>query len=177
MFRPKQRVVWVHGNHDNGYITNEFGNVHFKRTYDLEKKLLIAHGHDFDDIMPRNQAFMRVFSRIHKLRVMLGARPVHVAEYAKKWKIFYKVLRENVMKNAVKCAKENGYQAVTCGHTHYPEDILYDGVRYINTGAWTESPSYYLSVTEGEMLLEESNDSFEGRDSELPNQVKRSIQS
>ena len=172
----RQKVVWVQGNHDKGYITEKFGRVHFKRTYALEKKLLIAHGHDFDDIMPRNQAFMRVFSIMHRLRVMLGAKPVHVAEYAKKWKVFYNVLRENVMKNAVKCAKENGYQAVTCGHTHYPEDVVHHGVRYINTGAWTESPSYYLLVADGEMSLKNANDSFDGHESMLPNQIKHSVQ-
>jgi UDP-2,3-diacylglucosamine pyrophosphatase LpxH len=174
----RQRVVWVHGNHDEGYIPDEFGNVHVYRTYALEKKLLITHGHDFDDIMPRNQSFMRVFSRIHKLRVVLGARPVHVAKYAKKWKICYNVLRVNVMKNAVKCAQENGYQAVTCGHTHYAEDVIHCGIRYINTGAWTESPSHYLLITNGEMSLKTSIDSIEeGRDSELPNQTKHAIES
>ena len=57
------------------------------------------------------------------------------------------------MKNAVQCAKQNGYSAVTCGHTHYPEDVLYDGIRYFNTGAWTESPSYFLLITDNQMAL------------------------
>jgi len=87
------------------------------------------------------------------LRVRLGARPVHVAEYAKNWKAFYRVLRNNVMRNAVNCAVENGFEAVTCGHTHFAEDILLNGVRYINTGAWTEFPAHYLYVTPGSMEL------------------------
>ncbi|MEE4606925.1 MAG: hypothetical protein V2J65_37000, partial [Desulfobacteraceae bacterium] len=49
--------------------------------------------------------------------------------------------------NAVSCAIENGFEAVTCGHTHYPEDMVVDGIRYINTGAWTELPAHYLYVT------------------------------
>jgi hypothetical protein len=70
-----------------------------------------------------------------------------VAEYAKKWKSFYKVLRKNIALNAVSCAIENGFEAVTCGHTHYPEDMVVDGIRYINTGAWTELPAHYIHVT------------------------------
>ena len=90
---------------------------------------------------------------MHNLRVKLGAKPVHVAKYAKKWEILYKVLCNNVMTNAVKCAIENGYEAVVCGHTHYPEDRFFNGIRYINTGAWTESPSFYLQVTGDKMNL------------------------
>ena len=90
---------------------------------------------------------------MHDLRVKLGARPVHVAQYAKKWELFYKFLRKNVMTNAVNCAMENGYEAVTCGHTHYPEDIVFNGTRYINTGAWTECPAFYLQVTGDELYL------------------------
>ena len=85
----RHRVVWIRGNHDNGYIPSGFEKVEFKRIYNIERKLLIAHGDDFDDIMPRNQAFIKVFNLMHIVRVKLGAKPVHVATYAKKWKIFY----------------------------------------------------------------------------------------
>ena len=149
----RQRVVWVLGNHDNGDIPDEFGNVRITRTHALGHKLLVTHGHDFDEIMPRNYGFMKMFKMLHKLRVMLGARPVHVAQYAKKWPMLYKVLRENVLKNAVNCALENGFEAVTCGHTHFPEDTTFKDVRYINTGAWTESPTYYLLLTDAKMTL------------------------
>ncbi|MBW1695516.1 MAG: metallophosphoesterase [Deltaproteobacteria bacterium] len=163
----RRKVVWITGNHDNGYIPEKFGNVHFKSVYALEKRLLIVHGHDFDEIMPRNQAFMRVFTMLHKLRVRLGAKPVHVAKYAKRWKIFYKILRENVMKNAIECARRNGYQAVVCGHTHFPEDIVYHGIRYINTGAWTELPLYFLLVTDHEMTLKRIGECADDRSGRL----------
>jgi UDP-2,3-diacylglucosamine pyrophosphatase LpxH len=156
----RQRVVWVQGNHDIGYIPREFGKVHFKRLYAIEHRLLIAHGHDFDEIMPKNQSFIKAFKLMHDLRVKLGARPVHVAHYAKKWEIFYKVLRKNVIRNAVTCARENGYEGVTCGHTHYPEERVFNGIRYINTGAWTEVPTFYLLVTAEEMILKTMDDSF-----------------
>ena len=156
----RQKVVWVQGNHDNGYIPNGFGKVHFKRLYSIEDSLLIAHGDDFDGIMPRNRTFIKAFKMMHNLRVRLGAKPVHVAKYAKKWTPFYKVLRNNVMMNAVNCAAENGYESVICGHTHYPEDRVFKGIRYINTGAWTELPAFYLLVTGFEMTLKTIDDSF-----------------
>ena len=148
-----QKVVWVLGNHDIGYTPKKFGEVQFKKSYILENRLLIVHGYDFDEIMPKNQAFIKAFKIMHNLRVKLGARPVHVAKYAKKWEILYRVLCNNVMMNALKCAMENGYEAVVCGHTHYPEDIFLNGIRYINTGAWTESPAFFLQVTGDKMNL------------------------
>jgi UDP-2,3-diacylglucosamine pyrophosphatase LpxH len=149
----RQKIIWLQGNHDNGYLPDQFGKVVFKHSHSLGNRLLITHGDDFDEIMPRNQLFMKAFKLLHKARAKLGANPVHVAEYAKKWESFYKILRKNVMINAVKCAAENGYEAVTCGHTHYAEDVVFNNVRYINTGAWTEFPSFFLHMTKEKMFL------------------------
>jgi UDP-2,3-diacylglucosamine pyrophosphatase LpxH len=149
----RQHIIWLQGNHENGYIPDQFGNVVFKRSHSVGHRLLITHGDDFDEIMPRNQLFMKAFKLLHDARVMLGAKPVHIAEYAKKWESFYKVFRKNIMTNAVKCAIENGYEAVTCGHTHYAEDVVFNGVRYINTGAWTEFPPFFLHINKGKMFL------------------------
>ena len=142
-----QQVVWIRGNHDNGYTPAGLGKIKVTGSYSIGSRLLITHGDDFDEIMPRSRAFMKAFKLLHNLRVKLGAKPVHVAEYAKKWKSFYRILRKNIALNAVKCAAENGYEAVTCGHTHYPEDMVVDGIRYVNTGAWTELPAHYLHIT------------------------------
>jgi UDP-2,3-diacylglucosamine pyrophosphatase LpxH len=129
------------------------GKIEFCRRYTFDDRILITHGDDFDNVMARSRVFMNAFRMMHDLRVRLGARPVHVAEYAKKWKAFYRVLRNNVMRNAVNFAAENGFEAVTCGHTHFAEDIVLNGVRYINTGAWTEFPAHYLYVTPADMVL------------------------
>ncbi len=149
----RQSVVWVRGNQDNGYIPKGFGKVEFKNRYVIEQRVLFAHGDYFDGVMPRSRIFMKAFKLMHDLRVKLGAKPVHVAEYAKKWKSFYRFLRQNIMMNAVNYAGENGYAAVVCGHTHYAEDKVVKGIRYINLGAWTEQPVFYLRINGNEMLL------------------------
>jgi UDP-2,3-diacylglucosamine pyrophosphatase LpxH len=149
----RQKVIWVRGNHDNGYACNGFKHIHFKTYYSIENRLLINHGYDFDEIMPRSQVFIKSFKMIHDIMIKFGSSPVHVANYAKKFELLYKVLRYNVMKNAVNCALENGYEAVICGHTHYPEDRVYNGIRYMNTGAWTEFPAFYLQMIGNEITL------------------------
>jgi UDP-2,3-diacylglucosamine pyrophosphatase LpxH len=155
----RQKVIWLRGNHDNGYLPKGFGDVEFNNQYVLEQKVLFAHGDYFDGVMPRSQIFMKVFRLMHDLRVKLGAKPVHVAQYAKRWKTFYRFLRQSIMINAVNYAAENGYKAVVCGHTHYAEDKAVKGIRYINLGAWTELPAFYLRINGNEMTLRQVNGS------------------
>jgi UDP-2,3-diacylglucosamine pyrophosphatase LpxH len=157
----QQKIVWVRGNHDNGYIPDNLGKIQIKQHHALQKRLFITHGDFFDEVMPRSQMFIKAFKMMHDLRVKLGARPIHVAQYAKKWKSFYGYLRKNIMLNAVSYASENGFEAVTCGHTHFAEEHFINGIRYLNTGAWTEQPTYYVCVAGNEMTLNKTADSAE----------------
>ena len=169
-----QKVVWVRGNHDNGYIPDNLGKIQIKQHHALQKRLFVTHGDFFDEVMPRSQLFIKAFQMMHDLRVKLGARPIHVAQYAKKWKSFYGYLLKNVMLNAVSYAAENGFEAVTCGHTHFAEEHFINGIRYLNTGAWTEQPTYYVRVTHNEMTLNETANSAELLKSSRPETVNMS---
>jgi UDP-2,3-diacylglucosamine pyrophosphatase LpxH len=152
----RQKVVWIRGNHDNGYVPDNLGKIQIKQHYALQKRLLVTHGDFFDEIMPRSRIFIKTFKLLHDLRIKLGARPVHVAQYAKKWRRFYAYLRKNVMINAVHYAKKHGFKAVTCGHTHYAEEQFINGIKYLNTGAWTEQPTFYVHATDNEILLKKA---------------------
>ena len=82
-----------------------------------------------------------------------GQHPVHVAVIAKKWRALFNYVRQATRMNAVEYARENGFQAVTCGHIHYAEDTYVDGIRYINTGSWTETPTYCVIVNHERISL------------------------
>ena len=149
----KRQVVWVRGNHDKRFILQDPGKIEFKPSHCLGNQLFISHGYDFDGVMPLGKAFIFVFRHMHHMRVRFGAEAVHVAFYAKRFQRLYKVLRTNIRTNAARYAQEQGFGAVTCGHTHYAEDMMVGGIRYINTGAWTEDPIFYLDVTDNDMKL------------------------
>ena len=156
----RQKVVWVHGNHDEGFVRDDIGKIEYKSNYTVNKNVFIAHGHDFDQIMPMCRQFMSAFMLMHNLRIYLGAPQVHVSDYAKKWNLPYSVLRKNVMKNAVNTAKANNCTTVVCGHTHYVEEHWVDDIRYINTGSWTESPAYCILADNKNMVLKSVRDCF-----------------
>ncbi|MDA9981640.1 metallophosphoesterase family protein [Gammaproteobacteria bacterium] len=142
-----RQIIWIYGNHDEGFQMADSGDIEFRRSLALGTRLMVVHGDDFDTVMPNNRWFLRLFKFCHLVRLRMGANPVHVAELAKRWApLLYRVLTEQVKKNAVDCARESGFEAITCGHTHYVEDSVYKGVRYINTGTWTEEPLHYVSI-------------------------------
>ncbi len=150
----ERRVIWLYGNHDEDFRMNDPGRIEFRKHMELEHRLMIVHGDDFDEVMPKSLWFIRLFKLLHRIRLRLGAAPVHVAELAKKWTPFlYRILTEEVKMNAVNCANQGQFEAITCGHTHYIEDSICEGVRYINTGAWTESPPHYVLVTPTQIVL------------------------
>ncbi len=142
----RRRIIWVYGNHDAGFHIDDAGAIEFVDEWAIERQLLVVHGNDLDDVMPRHGVFKWLFRRVHHLCVALGWRDMHVAEYAKKWGLLYRVLNERVARNALRTAAERGFAAITCGHTHAAMDIERDGQRYLNTGAWTERPLHHVRI-------------------------------
>ena len=156
-----EQVIWIEGNHDKGYRPEAPGNIQFVNSYAMGKRLFISHGDAFDTVMPRNRWFIKSFRFFHNLRVLLGADPIHIADYAKKYKTLYNFLRKKAMNCAVELGNEQNFAAVACGHVHFAEDTLCEGIRYINLGAWTESPCHCLLVDEEKMKLTTVEDAMQ----------------
>ena len=147
-----RRVLIVEGNHDGDMRVPLIG-IEYRKSTIVNGTLFVTHGDDFDNVMPRNRLFVFMFRWLHQVRVRMGATPIHVAQYAKRWRVFFQFLRNNVMLNAVEHAKEQGYKAMACGHVHFPEDRMIEGIRYFNTGCWTEDQFFYLRVDGQNMRL------------------------
>jgi UDP-2,3-diacylglucosamine pyrophosphatase LpxH len=158
----RRRVVWVWGNHDWRFLPSERGKIEFAKEHRIGGKLFVAHGHKFDYIMPLTRPMIVLIRIIHDLRVRFGSSEfVHVAFAAKRFAGLYRFLRAHIAGNAVRYAKNNNSEVVACGHTHYAEDITAGGIRYINTGSWTEVPVYCLAVDNGTVEMRKLFDSRE----------------
>ncbi len=149
----RRDVVWIYGNHDAGLHLDSPGNIRFVNELIIDRKLLVAHGHGFDQVMPAHRWFVLTFRMMHRLRVLMGAEAVHVAAYAKRWNRLYRVLREHVQRNAIGQARRSGCLAVACGHTHFVESVMAQDLHYFNTGSWTELPVYGLCVGADDIRL------------------------
>jgi UDP-2,3-diacylglucosamine pyrophosphatase LpxH len=149
----RRPIVWVYGNHDASFTLENPGQIQFVQHWHIDKRLLIMHGDDFDNVMPKYRLFKEVFRKLHDLLKLLGFANVHVARYAKKWGFLYRVFSNHVAHNALRAARSQGFAAVTCGHTHAAMVVEREGMSYFNTGAWTEKPLHYISIDADDIAL------------------------
>jgi UDP-2,3-diacylglucosamine pyrophosphatase LpxH len=144
----KREVIWIHGNNDKYLELSDPGKITFANEFSIEKRLYITHGHRFDWMMPSLRGVLVPIRLIYGMLSYFRKSKMHVAEFAKRFTWLYKVLCRHVAWNAVRYARRHGYEAVTCGHTHFMEDRTVKGVRYLNTGCWTESNSATVVIVD-----------------------------
>jgi UDP-2,3-diacylglucosamine pyrophosphatase LpxH len=101
-------------------------------------RLLILHGDQFDTIVTEDvmltNAVVLCYQWIQKLMPHRTSRWLRVVS-----KRFQRNSRL-VMDRAVDYARSKGFRFVTCGHTHLALENDIQGVRYVNSGSWTDVP-------------------------------------
>ena len=155
--RDDFKVVWVRGNHDGpADIVSHIVGVEIldEFVYKNDKvKLLILHGDQFDTFVTQYKWLTEVacglFYFIQKIMPHRAAR--WIRRISKRWQRNGQL----VERRAIDYARSKGYPLVTCGHTHLPLDTEVEGVRYINTGTWTEAPPCpFIAIRGGDVRLE-----------------------
>ena len=156
--RDDFRLVWVRGNHDGpadivGHIVGV--DVLDEYTYDNgQVRLLILHGDQFDTFITHYKGITAlgcgIFYYIQKFAPHNAARAVR--RISKKWQRNSQLVRQR----AVEHARARGCRFVTCGHTHFPEVAEVDGVRYLNSGTWTEHPPCPFVAVRGDQITLET---------------------
>jgi UDP-2,3-diacylglucosamine pyrophosphatase LpxH len=61
-------------------------------------------------------------------------------------------------RQSVQHARSRGDDGIITGHTHFAEDSSIHGLRYLNTGCWTEPPCAYGILDSGSSKLYEVPD-------------------
>ncbi len=155
--RDDLRLIWIRGNHDGpADIVSHIVGVEIHEEYVVDTgpiRLLILHGDQFDHFITKykyiTSAAVALFYYIQRLAPHNAAR--WIRRVSKRWQRNSQV----VMRGAVEFARTRGCNAVTCGHTHLPLAAEVDGVRYINSGTWTEQPPCpFVSLRGGDLRLE-----------------------
>ena len=155
--RDDFRLVWVRGNHDGpadivGHIVGvEVLDEYVYRNDKLQ--ILILHGDQFDTFITQygflTEIACGLFYYIQKWVPHRAAR--WVRRITKRWQRN----SELVERRAADYARGRGFHFVTCGHTHLPTVSESNGVRYVNSGTWTEHPPCpFVSVRGGDVRLE-----------------------
>ncbi len=141
-------VIWIQGNHD-GFARSFFQliGVHTRREFQFMfegKKCVVLHGHQYDRFLIKNKIMSITMNASYRVFQKMDRGKRRTSRFLKKQYKFWLRLSPRVMKGAVKHAIERKAQIVVCGHTHQYMDKTVRGVRYLNTGSWTDSPSSFV---------------------------------
>ena len=165
------RVVYVPGNHDEmfrQFTGMNFGGVEIKRqtihTTADGRRLLIAHGDEFDAIMLSHRwlaffgdqaygALMRCNHAVNKVRGWMG-KPYWSLSKTAKQKVKNAVEFISRFEHAVAHeAAARGVDGVVCGHIHHAEFRELSGVQYYNDGDWVEGCTALVEHYDGRMEI------------------------
>ena len=151
------KVIWMRGNHDGeaeivGHIVGvDILDEHIFRNDKIE--LLILHGDQFDTFITHyvwlTEIACGIFYFIQKHAPHRASR--WIRRVSKRWQRNSELVR----KRALDFARSRGCNYVTCGHTHLPLIAEQDGITYVNSGTWIESPPCpYITVKGAVVRLE-----------------------
>ncbi len=152
--REDVRLVWMRGNHDGpADIISHIVGVEILDEYIYDNgqvRLLIIHGDQFDTVITRYGLLTEVacwlFYWVQKLAPHRTAR--WIRRISKKWQRN----SELIQASAIEYARGKGCRYVTCGHTHLALVAEVDGIRYLNSGTWTEHPPCPFVAVKGDRV-------------------------
>ncbi len=145
-------VEWLLGNHDppESWFTGLLG---IEPRSELELRVdgaryLVCHGHQWDRSMHWPAAIIGGAEAVY--RGCQWIDPTHrLARFLKhKSKGFVKAVK-SLQRHAHRTAQQRGFAGVILGHTHVLGDSAYEGVHYLNSGCWTESPAGFVGIRDG----------------------------
>ena len=166
------KVIYIPGNHDaplRHYSGLQLGNIELVETAIHSsingKQYLVIHGDQFDAevlcygkwfswVGDKAYDFLLWLNRINNsLRKLLGLNYWSLAGHLKDHVKSAKAAITRYKKAGCAEAKRQTLDGIICGHIHYPEVDVIDGIEYYNDGAWIENCSALTESEQGEINL------------------------
>ncbi|MBX9653342.1 UDP-2,3-diacylglucosamine diphosphatase [bacterium] len=149
----KMHIVWINGNHDGpSEIVSHLLGIDVVEEYRFMsggKKILAIHGHQFDEFITQRPITTMVGDFAYRMLQKIDPS-FQLARRAKRASKTFLRSTETIESRAIEYARRADCSIVCCGHTHL--EVSKPGeICYFNSGCWTESPSSYLTVDEGEV--------------------------
>lgn len=150
-------VVWIRGNHDGpAEVISHLIGVEFLEEYEMksgQKKILFLHGDIFDSFIAKRPILTKMADNFYRMVQGLD-RSLYLAKLLKRGSKTFLRCSEQIRDRARLYASRRGFDAVVCSHVHMEIEDKSGPVEYYNTGCWTEVPSCYLTVCQGEIHVQ-----------------------
>jgi UDP-2,3-diacylglucosamine pyrophosphatase LpxH len=155
-FSVHAQVDWLQGNHDP---TPEWFKAILNVTVQQETLVSVAgasylvyHGHGWDPALRWPRAILKTADAIYGTSQRID-RTHRLARWLKRRSKSFCRSTSSLAQRAAAEAVRRGLKGVITGHTHLACDRFIDGVRYMNSGCWTESPSTFIGIRDGEAMV------------------------
>ncbi|HCN37968.1 MAG: metallophosphoesterase family protein [Ignavibacteria bacterium] len=144
-------VIWVNGNHDEDLseIMSHLIGIDVYEEYiwnENEKIYLAIHGHQFDRFLNENVVVSNVASFVYDKMQRISPQKQIIPRFVKRASKSWLRLSHKVADGAIEYAKSKNADFVFCGHTHQTLSKEIDGVKYYNSGCWTDIPSSMITI-------------------------------
>jgi UDP-2,3-diacylglucosamine pyrophosphatase LpxH len=146
-------VTWLAGNNDRRYRLPDAPAINYAEETVVAGGVLVCHGDRFEPTFRRNPFLVVPVKAMYWAYRNLYGRPVHPAAFAKLLRVAYRAFTNHVATAACEEARRRGLAAIVCGHTHMAEERTGGGVRYVNTGCWTELDCFCAAADSGAVTL------------------------
>lgn len=153
---PKKhcQVIWVAGNHD-GFaepLSHLLGvEVHDEYIWEFAgRRYLATHGHQFDTFINERVIITAIASYLYLLVQRVDGEKQRVSRWVKRSSKSWLRISEKIAQDAMKHGARRRVDYVFCGHTHIAMEAEREGVRYCNSGCWTDRPSQYITIDHDE---------------------------
>jgi UDP-2,3-diacylglucosamine pyrophosphatase LpxH len=159
---PKRgvEVVWVEGNHDAGLtqVMSHLVGVEVYQEFSWEyagRKHLAVHGHQFDQFVINNLRLSHLGTLLYLQMQKLDFKNKPFARLIDRANTHWSRLSSKVANGALAHARMKGAERVFCGHTHEAMECEENGIRYYNSGSWTDTRPTYVTIGEEGVRIHE----------------------
>ena len=156
----EKKVRWVVGNHDQE-LADIFAPLMKVRVYEVyewqmaEKKYLAIHGHQFDRFLVDDVFLSYLATKIYNFVQKFDSEKKTLSHYLKRKSKGWLRLSGKVARSALRFGEKHGADYVFCGHTHKALEKSMGGIKYYNSGCWTDTPCNYITIDEKNIKIHE----------------------
>lgn len=147
------RVTWLRGNHDpDDCWTRSLLGLDVAEEVLLDvggRPYLVCHGHLFDHTLDLPSWIIFLAEAIYR-----GAQAVdsthRLARQLKRASRSFQQIHEQITARAIEAGRRRAVAGIVWGHSHVAVDVRHHGLHVLNTGCWTETPSGFVGIRDGE---------------------------
>jgi UDP-2,3-diacylglucosamine pyrophosphatase LpxH len=155
-----KKVRWVEGNHDKGLskIIGPLMGAKIYKNYRWQyknKKYLAIHGHQFDRFLIDNTFLSYAASFFYNIVQKVDFKNRPFSRLLKRKSKGWLRLSDKVAYSALAYAKRRRVNYIFCGHTHKPMYRIKKGIKYYNSGCWTDNPCTFVTIDEKKIEIKE----------------------